>query len=183
VVGYAGATELNSESEPDIKYWVELKFNKGDGSYVLDSWVQHEIKTRPIIRLKIMDALQVEVAVDDTKQKVEYLKKTGESREPIIFIRYNSLIPGVIERFRKNFDPDKFILRFHPLFHAEQAVVVEKAGPRKELSIVDLLKKEVPESSALYSLASQLFNPELESDHIKASIDQYVEERLGKPNE
>lgn len=176
IVGYAGATELNSESESDIKYWIELVFNKTANGVILDKWVPHEIKARPIIRLKIEDISQLDRLVDETKFQVDKLKE-HDIRAPLIFIRYNPTVPGVIERFRKNFDPDEFILRFHPVFRTEKETAVMGAAAA-ELSINDLLKKEVPESSALYPLASQLFNPDMEPDHINASIDAYIEERL-----
>jgi len=178
LVGSSGATELNSESEQDDKYWVELIFQANDGAgYKLTGHRPHQIQTRPILRIQIEDASQLNSLVDDTKRKVEGLRIV-DIREPIIFIRYNSLVPDVIERFRKNFDPDKFILRLHPLFRTAGEKALVSSSVDETISITELLQAQVPPDSNLYALASQLFNPDLEMEHVNAAIDHYVEERL-----
>lgn len=177
LIGYAGATELNSESEPDDKFWVELELSNDDKSgQRMWKCFPHKIRTRPIIRISLDEAELLDKAIDTVKKAISELKEQ-DSREPIIFIRYNSRIRGVIERFRKNFDPDLYILRFHAIFGgAEETEAV--INPKAELSIADLLKAEIPEISGLYALASQLFNPELEADQLNVAVDQFIEERL-----
>ena len=174
---------MNSKTEPDSKCWIELQFASEGGAYQLlgdTPWIPHRIWTRPVIRLEIKDAAELEQILESTKSEVERLGKQ-DPREPIMFIEYNSRIPNVIDRFRKLFDPDKFILRFEAVFQAEKNAQTPQTAKEK-LSVLDLLRAEIPETGHLYGLAAQLFNPELDRENISGAVDHYIEERLANTN-
>lgn len=172
LVGYAGSTELCSESEPDHKSWMLVEFERGKPIQMMP----HGIYTRPVIRVKVTETDSVESHIAECIRRHEsQVANTGDTRNPIVFIEYPSHIPGVMERFQAALNPDSWILRFKPVLQQQALTGVPLPPTGQELTPKDLLRAHLAIRSDLLPLAEQLINPELNAN---ATLDAYIDGRL-----
>ena len=174
VVGYAGSTELNSESEQEDKYWVELIFRDGK----LVDWPKHRIPTRPVIRVTINSEEDTDKSIARIIDKINLnLAVDKEARDPMVFVHYLYSVPGVVDRFKQAFNLDDLILRWSPEFavpgrKGADGNVVELPD---NLTPMDILKTMESTDSAIFRPASQALNPDID---FNAAIDTFIDERL-----
>ena len=182
-VGYPGSTEMKSETEDETKYWVECHLD-------VNGWVTllpHKIDTRQVIRIKITDPATDTTGIDAAIVSVHKLEHRDRGfgieygdpgyRPPIIFITYLNTLTEVMPKFKAAFDPDRYILRFEPVFgkaltqSADGTLVEDKDN----LTIEDILRGELATHPELFGIASQLINTDVDAN---AAIDEFIEQRL-----
>lgn len=172
VVGYTGSSELCSESEPSEKFWT---FVEMDGPRIKEMKPM-PIRTRKVFRrvLEKVEDIDRQVA-EISSLREDHVAKTGDDREPIVFIEYPSDIAGVMERFRAAFNPDKWVLRFKSRLRPVAPNGVPLPPQEHELTVPEIMRSNLAMRQDLIPVAEQLINQELEPN---AAIDQFIEDRL-----
>jgi hypothetical protein len=177
LVGYVGSTELVRESEPDHKFWAELECQDGKVQLLR----QHQIRTRPIVRIKVHD----ESEISDNLQVVQRAYErhcqepwwNGDTPKPIVFVHYESGIPDLGNRFRSMFNPEEWILRFRPWLDLSKSgqTPVTDDGADNDVTILDLVDVRLKDRPDLTPLVAKLVQPETNANK---SIDDFIEARL-----
>lgn len=171
IIGYPGSTELCSASESEDKCWIKLAFDNGK----LEKWERMAGHNRPVLRWQIETDDDLTKLLEDFDAVAETLQQR-DSRTPMIFVRYPSNLSGVMPRIRQKLHPDDYIIIPQPVAVLENGTLsTSSLDDEPEVSILDLLQTQVPQSDGLYQVASQLLNPELDA---KTALSSFVEERL-----
>jgi predicted phosphodiesterase len=170
-IGYPGSTELKSETEDGNKVWIDC-YLAPDGQLTL---TPVPIVTRAVLRI---DLTQQNVEIDVViGQVVKWCDGHPHEREPIIFITYLNTYDQVMPKFKTAFNPDKFILRFKPVFgkvltRTADGQVVEATD---NLTVEDILRGEISTAPELFGIASQLIKSDVDES---AALDEFIAGRL-----
>lgn len=171
-VGYSGSTELGSRDEPFEKRWVLVHLQ----DHKVVKMLSVPIGNRPVMEFVLRNENELDVALSKLRSFQD-----PNLRKPIVFIDYHHSLPNVVSRFRQEFDPDDYILRFRPRFYESESkepwqdgqVAGESAGP--QLTPHDLLRSRMAEKPHLVEVGSALLNSEVDGEKV---LDQYVQDRL-----
>lgn len=174
LIGYPGSTELNSETEPSEKFWIAVEFDTEIRK--VPAVIQHEIRTRKVFRYVISTPDQVErIIAEITAKWEEHKKKTGDLREPIVFLEYPSDLAGVMERFRTAFNPDKWILRFKSVIQLQAKTGMPLNPGQQDLTVEDILRSELAMRQDMIPIATQLITQDVNAD---AALNEFIEARI-----
>ncbi len=176
IVGYPGSTELNSATEPDDKYWVELRFVNGR----LNNAIKHRIQTRPVVRLDLKTEADITGALEIIAAgAVQRNAEQHELRAPIVFVKYLNTLPKVQERLFGAFNPDEFVFQFDPVFVSRKPDgTVQTEGVPENLTVEDVRRSMVPADSRIYQVSAQLLAQEADAGAI---LDAFIAQRLAAP--
>jgi DNA repair exonuclease SbcCD nuclease subunit len=175
-IGYPGSTELYSESEDAVKYWMECTLDESKRL----SMTRVPINTRKVIRIDIWsdESGELEKTIAQVNGMWEKsLAANPNEREPILIITFLNSVEGVMQKFQAAFNPDKFILRWKPVYNE---VLIQKAlscgiAEQDEMSISDILRSQLASKPGLFGIASQLINPEIDGN---AALNEFIEGRI-----
>ena len=157
-----GSTELMSSTEESQKYVLMVDNEEGSDMPLNSSFI--ELPTRPVIAETL--------ATNDCVSDLFVRLREEVENNPLVFIKCNHKLVGVIERLRDLYE-DKMIIRakyYNP--EVEQAIALHK-----DVSLEEVLDKFVKPDARNYELAKKLLNPECDA---RFEIDSYVEEVLEK---
>ena len=170
--GYPGSTELCSTTEDPIKRWVELKF-EGE---VLADYQAHVFPTRPVEHYMIMNAGELDLAVDQAHTKATEIK-SAQLVTPMFFIEFDTQVENVMPRIQQALSGVDALIIPIPRHVPVQGAAAKLAprGAEVELSIHDILRLQLPASDALFQIAEQMINPDVDS---KMALSAYIEQRL-----
>jgi DNA repair exonuclease SbcCD nuclease subunit len=168
-IGYPGSTEMCKRDESEHKYWVELDFEDGK----LVKLTPHLIKSRPVWRWKVETEDDLAKYLDNVDAAINELRKV-DTRAPIVVITFPTSLAGVLSRVRAKLNPDHYVIIEDPVYSrpensAGQIEVVE------DCTVDDVLRQMIPADDRLYSVATQLLNPDVDA---KLAVNQFVEDRL-----
>jgi Calcineurin-like phosphoesterase len=165
-VGYIGSTEMCNSREPEEKFWGEIDTRDW-------STRKHIIATRPILHWKI----ESEITDSWMERMIDVVRGLSlkDTRKPIIFIDYGSHIPGVVERMRRTFNPDEFILQFRPEMVMTSGPGVPMPAMEDNMSVEDLLRSKIAMREDLVPVALGLVNQDMDP---KAVLDEFIEQRI-----
>lgn len=172
-VGYIGSMELCSESEPSVKYWAEVDVGDDKGPIQI---TKYEIPTRLVVRVSLKKPEDLDPAVEMVRRAYEQaVEHLDDTREPIVFVEYPSTMTDVMDRFKKTFNPDQFILRFKSRLVLGAPTSVPLPPQEQELTPVDILRSKLALRGDLLPVAEQLINKDVDAN---AAADQFIEARL-----
>jgi len=163
-VGYPGSTEMNSETEDEVKVVkiVSVKDQKIVG------FEDHKIATRPAIKISITEEQQVAAHIEQLQKCA-----AGVDKSPIVYIKYPFNIGiNIMERFKAVLNPDEFVLRPDPV-----AMKAVEGGDYvsvldQELTPADLLETLLDPSSPILPVARKLIDPNNRAEEV---IDQFID--------
>lgn len=163
IVGYPGSTELNSESEEDVKVVKILEWDQGTIKVVRD-WA---LSTRPIVRLNLKTEADLTAAIE------HLLPMDSEHKAPIVYVRFpQSIGVNVVDRLKTALNPDRFIIR--PIgvgdTEVEAGATVQQEGA--VLTPAELLSSILPADSVIRKPMMQLIDPAV---HAESVIDQFID--------
>ena len=158
-----GSSELMSLTEEPQKYVLMVDNDHGQGKHMPLNSHFIEIPTRPVISETLATNDCVTALFVRLREKII-------NKAPLVFIKCNHKLVGVIERLRDLYE-DRMIIRakyYNP--EVEQAVALHK-----EVSLEEVLDKFIKPTASNYQLAVKLLNPECDARY---EIDAYIEEVL-----
>lgn len=157
-IGYAGSTEMNSDSESPDKKWALLEFE--DRRLVNLFW--RTIQTRKVIKLQIDTEADVEAGILKVR---EHVNANTASRSPIIMLETTNPDLNALTRFKTVFNPDDYIFRSH--YTGKDQLVfgeVDDSGTNtRNLVLEEKIREELKDLPDMVPLATQLFNPDLDA--------------------
>lgn len=159
-----GSSELMSSTEEPQKYVLMIDNEHGQGDDMPLNSRFIEIPTRPIISETLDTNDCVAALFTQLREKAE--------TAPLVFIKCNHKLVGVIERLRDLYD-DTMIIRakyYNP--EVERAIALHK-----DVSLEEVLDKFIKPDARNYELAKALLNPECD---VRFEIDSYVEKVLNQ---
>lgn len=161
-----GSTEFCREGEPTDKKIFLLEFDGG-------KLVKHEsvdVQSRRVIRKTVLQD-------GDLVELLEELNGVDLEDPPIVLVKFDRDIPGVISRVHQAIDPNKAIVRCLPLPKVGGKIVDLTAN--SDISYQDLLLAVLGEGDQeLFELGCMLLNPE---DLGVDALNVFVSEALGLP--
>lgn len=175
-VGYPGSTELYSDAEEDVKYWMECTLN-AERKLTME---RVPIETRLVYRVNILSDKTGDVEQTIATINSMWEKAKGEAlemREPILIVTFLSSIPDVMAKFQTAFNPDKFVIRWKPVFGEllSKSALASGIMEQEELTVTDILRSQLSAKPELFGIASQLINPEIDGN---AALNEFIEGRL-----
>lgn len=162
LVGYPGSTELNSESEEDVKVVKILEWNAGTIRVVRD-W---PLSTRPVVRLNLKTEADLTAAIE------QLLPMDSEFKAPIVYVRFQQSIGiNVVDRLKTALNPDRFVIRPTGVNEEEATnATIQQAGA--VLTPAELLSSILPPDSVIRKPMMQLIDPAV---HAESVIDQFID--------
>lgn len=167
IIGYPGATELVKQDEP-LKHSVTIFDIPYDPTA---DTIMHEVplETRPAFAFRIMS--------EDQLHEVLAKLQPHLAKDPIIFIRYNPNITGIVGRLNAAIDVNKAFLRAEPINMDVAALGLEDSGTA-EAEVKPLSEFVIPFFNGnleLIELASKLCE---RGSNPTALVIEYVDKKL-----
>jgi DNA repair exonuclease SbcCD nuclease subunit len=171
-IGYPGSTEMCSSSEDPKKVWRKLTFVDRE----LQKIEAVPIHSRPVLQWDVKTDADLTKYLDEFDQLEVVLKKV-DPREPMIFVKFPTTMPGVLDRIKQKLDPEKYIIVPQPVYVESDSsgLPVPITDDGSEMTVQDILQLKVPKDDALFQIASQLLNPDIDA---KVALNSFVEARL-----
>jgi DNA repair exonuclease SbcCD nuclease subunit len=165
-----GSTEMCNSDEDPKKYQMELEFEYESGKFpTLKSCTPVQIRTRPVLRYKLVTEEHVQDAVREITQAMK------ESEGPLVLARVNQSLPDVCARLSVAVDRSKSILRIGALPSAKTEILqLKKESPK--ITALDILSKFIPPGTVQFELGQLLTDPEVNE---KDAIERYCTNFLG----
>ena len=164
VVGYPGSTEICKNDEPLQKSVTIIEFD--DAGNMVQPFSFVPIPTRKALCYRIVTEEQAQQVIQDLTHYA--------AENPMVFVRYNPLLEGIVGRLHAVVDPNKAIVRAEPLYDD-----LELAHTSMDLDDikqpVDFLPMFFTPGTGLYDAAQLLLNPESKANDI---LDDYITKRL-----
>lgn len=174
---YPGSVEIKARDETAEKFFDVYGLPEDWRSRPFPDPVAVPIETRPVLFLRADSEERAADCVDKVRQVVA---NSGEDRDPMIFLSYNSEHRSVISRIMSSVDRTSTIFRWKPLstgfggalYEKQDREMGAKAVRPKLLNVVDQV---VHAKSHLNALARELTDPEINA---RERLAQFVDSGL-----